>query len=259
MARVEGIGPILAVTGLKAEAKIAAGPGVTTLAGGGDAARLALLLQGYLASGATAVISFGIAGGLAPGLPAGTIVVADGIDDGETFWAADAHWRNRLLGALPGAVPGRLAGVDAAVAGAVGKAALHARSRAVAVDMESHIAARLAALHRLPFAALRVIADPAERSLPQAALVGMRPDGTTDVGAVLKALARKPADLPALVHTALDARAAFMSLKASRNQLSPLFGFPDGQAKVQEPEFDPTMAPAEAGALAFADGTAETA
>ena len=40
--------------------------------------------------------------------------------------------------------------------------------------MESHIVAQLAARMRLPFAVLRVIADPAERAIPPAALVGMR-------------------------------------------------------------------------------------
>ncbi len=36
--------------------------------------------------------------------------------------------------------------------------------------------------HGLPFAVLRVVADPQERDLPPAALAGMRADGTTDVG-----------------------------------------------------------------------------
>ncbi len=41
-----------------------------------------------------------------------------------------------------------------------------ARPARSAVDMESHVAARVAARHGLPFAALRVISDPASRSLP---------------------------------------------------------------------------------------------
>ncbi len=51
--------PVLAVTGLMAEARIASGTGVATLSGGGDPARLALLLQAALVKGARAVISFG--------------------------------------------------------------------------------------------------------------------------------------------------------------------------------------------------------
>lgn len=228
--------PVLAVTGLRAEAKIAAGEGVKTVAGGGDAARLASLLQEGLAAGGRAVISFGIAGGLAPSLRAGTIVVADAVDDGQTRWTTNAIWRARLLEALPTAVRGGLAGVDGAIVGPLGKAALHRRSGALAVDMESHVAARLAALHRVPFAALRVVADSAERSLPEAAIVGMRPDGTIDVCAVIRALTRRPKDLPTLIQTALDARVAFAALSASRNRLSARLGFRDQSS-------DPVRAP----------------
>ncbi len=101
--------------------------------------------------------------------------------------------------------------------------------------MESHVAARLAALHGLPFAALRVVADPAERSLPPAALVGMRPDGTTDIGAVLRSLGRAPRQLPGLIRTGLDARAAFSALKSSRLELASLFDIGGG---LREDSFD---------------------
>lgn len=218
-------GCILAVTGLAAEARIAAAPGVMTVSGGGDAARLALLLQASLAAGARAVISFGIAGGLAPGLKAGTVVVAEMIDDGETLWRTHAGWRARLLAALPQARLGKILGCDKAIEGAEGKDAAHWRTGAHLVDMESHVAARLATQYDVPFAALRIVSDPAERSLPRAALVGMRPDGTADVGAVLRALAAKPAELPALIRTAFDARAAFASLASARKQLDDLLGF----------------------------------
>ena len=215
--------PILAVTGLRAEARIAAGYGVITVAGGGDPARLALLLQAALARGARAVISFGIAGGLAPGVAPGTVLIARAVHHGGERTETASAWVVRLAAALPYAEIAEIAGVDRAVAGAQDKAALHRRTGATAVDMESHIAARLAALHGVPFAALRVVADPAERTLPAAALVGMRPDGTTDIGAVLRSLARSPQQLPGLIRTGLDAKAAFAALKDSRRDLAALF------------------------------------
>ena len=214
--------PVLAVTGLLAEARIAGGAGVVTVAGGGDAARLALLLQAALARGARAVISFGIAGGLEAGLVPGTVLLARGIHEGDARRPTSEAWLARISEALPEARLADLVGVDAPVVGARDKAALHRRTGAAAVDMESHVAARLAALHGLPFAALRVVADPAERSLPPAALVGMRPDGTTDIGAVLRSLGREPRQLVGLVRTGLDARAAFAALKASRRALGRL-------------------------------------
>ncbi|HEX4767841.1 MAG TPA: phosphorylase [Lichenihabitans sp.] len=217
--------PLLAVTGLSAEARIAAGTGVVTLAGGGNAARLSLRLQAALDRGAAAVISFGIAGGLTPGLAPGTTIIGRIVDDGAARVSTDPSWRRRLSTALPHAIVGDLVGVDAPVCGIAGKSEWHRRTGAAAIDMESHVAARLAARYDVPFAALRIVADPADRTVPQAATVGMRADGSTDVGAVLKALARQPAELPGLVRTALDARAAFASLMRSRRLLCALFGF----------------------------------
>ena len=219
--------PVIAVTGLSAEARIAAGAGVTTLAGGGDAARLATLLQSHLEQGAGGVISFGIAGGLAAGHPPGTVVLARAVLTEADRWQADPDWHRALAADLPEAVAADLLGVDAAVAGASAKMRLRSRSGAVAVDMESHVAARIAARFGVPFAALRVISDPAERSLPQAALVGMRPDGGTDVAAVLRALARRPADLPGLIRTAFDAQAAFRALKHARAAIGERLGLVD--------------------------------
>ena len=219
--------PVIAVTGLSAEARIVAGPGITTLAGGGEAARLAALLEAHLERGAHGVISFGIAGGLAAGLPPGTVVLARAVLTEDERWPADPDWHRALSAVLPQAMAGDLLGVDAAVADAPAKARLQARSAAVAVDMESHVAARVAARHGVPFVALRVISDPAERSLPQAALVGMRPDGGTDVGAVLRALARRPAEMPGLIRTAFDAQAAFRALKDARAAIGDGLGLND--------------------------------
>jgi nucleoside phosphorylase len=58
-----------------------------------------------------------------------------------------------------------------------GKRALRAETGALAVDMESHVAARVAARRGLPFAVVRVISDSADEALPPAAQIGMKPDG----------------------------------------------------------------------------------
>ena len=209
------------MTGLAAEARIAAGSGVTAVSGGGDRGRLAGLIEAAIADGAEGVISIGIAGGLAPGLPAGATLVGRTIRtaSGDCF-EADRIWAQRLSVRLHGAPIVDLAGTDTPVIDPAAKRALHVETGAVAADMESHVAARLAARHGLPFAALRVVADTAERRLPQAALVGMRPDGGVAIGAVLGSLLRDPRQVPALAMTALDARAAFASLLGSRKMLA---------------------------------------
>ena len=94
--------------------------------------------------------------------------------------------------------------------------------------MESHVAARAAARHGLPFTALRVVTDPAGRALPHAASVGMRADGHVDLPAILASLARDPRQLPGLIRTGLDARSAFAALLRCRQLLGPGFGSDSG-------------------------------
>jgi hypothetical protein len=114
---------------------------------------------------------------------------------------------------LPGVQVGTIVGSDTIIATAAQKQVLHAETGALAVDMESHIAARVAARHNLPFAIVRVISDSANEALPPAALVGMRPDGSMALGAVLASLARNPAQLPALIRTGIHAGRAFSELR----------------------------------------------
>ena len=229
---------VLAVSGLASETRIARGAGVAVLAGGGDPTRLAALIEDDIRDGVSALISFGIAGGLEPGLTPGTILIARGVYDGSTHLTADPAWVDGLARALPRARIAEIAGVDAPVCDVRSKAELHAHTGAQAVDMESHIVARLATRHRLPFAVLRVVSDPAERALPPAALAGMRPDGTTDIGAVLLSLGREPRQLPGLIRTALDFRAALQGLDASRRSLSRHLAF-DG--RTEGPGADATL------------------
>jgi len=212
---------ILAATGLQRERRILAGPDILVLAGGGDQARLEAEME-RLAGKARGIISIGIAGALAPGLRPGDWVVAEAVLDGDTRHPADVAWSRRLLAALPGAVAGLQLGMDGMVALAAEKATLHARSGALAVDMESHIAARVARRHALPFAAARVISDAAQRSLPPAARVGMRPDGAMDAPAVLRSILADPFQLPALLRTGLEAERAFRALLRGYRLLGPL-------------------------------------
>ncbi|MFI5018544.1 MAG: phosphorylase [Dongiales bacterium] len=212
-------GFILAVSGLAREAGIARGPGVRALAAGGP--RLPQLIEAAIADGAAGILSFGIAGGLDPKLPPGTAILAGAAIAGGERWTADAAWRERLAARLPKARIGDLAGVDLPVMTQADKQVLAAATGALAVDMESHIAARLAAAHGLAFAALRVICDPAARAIPPAAIAGMQEDGGTDLGAILVALLRGPGQLPAMIRLAGDARTAFGVLARCRRSLDP--------------------------------------
>ena len=217
---------VLAVTGLWREARLLAGPGVDIVVGGGDRRRLETMLEEGAAN-ASGIVSIGIAGALAPDLRPGQWVVAKAVLDRSQILPADPAWTGRLVARLPGTVEGMFLGVDAMVAEKTEKAALHAATKAIVVDMESHIAARVAVHRRLPFAAARVICDPAHRTLPQAARVGMRPDGRMDVPAVLRSLIAEPGQIPDLMRTAWEAERAFRSLLRGHRVLGAGLAGPD--------------------------------
>ena len=205
---------LIAVTGLKREAALVSDPGVVAEAGGGDANALQERLNALAdRQPVWALVSVGLGGALCPSLKVGGWVVADRVVHNARTWTVSDRLAGKLRRALPSAAIGPIAGSDIMVVDAAAKAALHARTGALAVDMESHVAAAFAAERGLPFAALRVISDGADRALPKAAQAGMKADGGMDILAVLRELARDPRQLPALIRTGREAEVAFRQLR----------------------------------------------
>lgn len=197
---------LIVACGLKREAKIISRLGRDTfvVTGGGQSARLEAELDEEAEMFPGIILSAGVAGALDPALRTGDIVI-----HGEA--AVVSHLRR----ALPYAMLGAVIGSDAIVVDPGAKAELAKRTGAVAVDMESHVAARLAKRRDLPFGIVRVISDTAQRGLPPAAMVGMRADGGIALGAILGSLARRPGQLPDLIRTGQDANHAFRGLSAA--------------------------------------------
>jgi hypothetical protein len=152
-------------------------------------------------------------------------VIGDHGIDGAARISTQEDWARTLLRALPGAVSGDVAGADEIAADAGAKSALAQKTGAAAVDMESHIAARVAARWNKPFAIARAISDGAGRSLPPAALIAMRSGGAIDVKAVLRSLLANPGQAPALARTAFEAEAGFRALLRGREILGAGLGF----------------------------------
>jgi len=223
--------PILIVTGMAAEARLAAGPGVTTVMTGGDPARLRSLLRARVRPDCRAVISIGIAGALDPSLVPGDVIVATGVAAPERRYAASSIVAHRLAARLCGhpkrVVMADVAGVDHAVVAPHAKRALRKATGAHAVDMESHVAAAFAAHHGLPFAAVRVICDPAHHGLPGLVATALHPDGKVNYGAVFRSLLQRPAQLFALPRLARDAAEGFRGLRQCRELLGHGFGLHD--------------------------------
>jgi adenosylhomocysteine nucleosidase len=217
---------VIAFVGMAFEARIAAGPGVQVVCRSAER-ELTTAVQSAVRQGYRGMISFGVAGGLTSDLRAGDWVVASSVLESQNIRETDAAWSGKLLGMIAGAVHAPIVGVDDPVAEPAKKRELHRTTGAAAVDMESHVVARLAAAHQLAFAAVRVIVDPVDRELPAAALLGMRPDGRADVAGVLRDVMARPSQLSPLARIAVDAFAARAAMLRVRRSLGPHFGLVD--------------------------------
>jgi len=214
---------LIVITGMRAEARIASAPGVRVFACGGNVGLRAAAIRHAVSSGAPAIVSFGIAGGLLPHMAPGHWIVATGVSANGQRIEADAGWAARLAERLPAAELGDIVSVPEPVRRTHQKRHLQASTGACGVDMESFQAAALARELGVPFAAVRVVADPVERELPPAVHSGLQTDGSVAMTAVLDSLARQPSQMLSLARVSLDAFVAFRALLAGREKLGPRF------------------------------------
>jgi len=169
------------------------GPGAATLA------RLEPELQAFRAD---AVLVTGLAGGCAPTIASGEVVVgsAVGPTSGGEWMTPDPRLLTRAMRALEGAsLPyrtGRLLTVRDVVETPSAKADCWRTHAAVAVDMEGAHVLAWAARVGLPALAVRVVADGPADTLPSALARAVGPRGEVRVSTVLGWMGR-PALLPA--------------------------------------------------------------
>ena len=218
---------VLAVTGLAREARIARRTKAIPVISGGDGERLAARLEEAIAQyKPRGIVSFGIAGALAPLLKIGDTIVASHVVHGDERYVTDPTWTAELRRKLPFAKSAIVAGHDQIVSHVDGKRRLFALTGAHAVDMESHIAARLANRHGIPFVAIRTISDGAARGLPPAALVPLKPTGRIRVVRVLRSVANEPSQIRDLLTTGREAGRALRALLRCRDALGLFLGCP---------------------------------
>ena len=218
---------VLAVVGLAREARIAARAKLTPVISAGKAELLEQRLTAAIAKATPkGIVSFGIAGALAPLLKIGDVVIATHVVSGDEHYATDPARSALLRERLPRAQSVVLAGHDQVVSHVDGKRRLFAITGAHAVDMESHIAARFAARHNIPFVALRTISDISTKGLPPAALEPLKDNGKPRLSRVLASVAADPSQIPDLMVTGREAGKAFRALLRSRNALGLLLGCP---------------------------------
>jgi adenosylhomocysteine nucleosidase len=203
------------VVGLAAEARIARALGDTEI-GGGRPEGAEAAAERAVARGATALLSFGLAGGLDPALAAGAIMVPECVLEAGRAYPTDAA----VSAWLGGSNTHLLLSGDEVVADTAGKRRLFETTGAPAIDLESGAVARVALRHRLPFAVLRAICDPATRSLPPAALVALDAGGAIGMLRVLASVMRQPRQIVGLLALARDAAAAQRALRGRVGRIS---------------------------------------
>lgn len=196
------------VTGLAVEARLLRNSGFLVTVGGGmpdGAYRAADTLAGQ---GALALISFGLAGGLRPDLQPGAVLVPPAVAEGPRTYCCD----DGLVEFLGGSTGHPIMAGNKIASTARDKAALFRRGRADAIDLESGAVARVALARGLPFAVLRAVADPAERDLPPAALIALKPGGGINLPRILLSVLARPAQIPGLLAVGKDAGRARAAL-----------------------------------------------
>lgn len=176
-----------------------------------------------IAAGATALLSFGLAGGLNPAVSAGAVVIPAEIR-GDKKFPCDLAWTRRLASLLK-ETPSLLAHAPAVLATPDAKAAMFAATGAPAADMESYGIAETAAMHGLPFAAVRVVADTAADTIPSTALTSVDNAGRLRVGKAAWGALTHPWQIPGLVRLGGRTATAMKKLEAlARLGADGLFG-----------------------------------
>lgn len=165
-----------------------------------------------LEAGATALVSFGVAGGLDPALEAGALVLPEEVirADGARHATAPG-WRERVATAVAARHPachGALLTCREPLCSPAEKASAFRETGAVAVDMEGFAIAEIAARRGAPFLAVRSVLDAAADTLPPTLLGAIDARGTASPGRMFGALVRAPREWPDVLRLARRCRAA---------------------------------------------------
>ena len=223
-------------TGMVVEQQIArkyAAPGTLVLTGEYTASAL----EQAVPLDCRAILSLGVCGGLAPQAQIGQAFIYDrvatpipyvtaAVTGGPTpiYRSCDVEWRKRLFAAT------RYYERSCWSSGQFNtandepeRADLFARTGCWVIDDESYAVAQFASRRNIAFIGLRTVSDGAEDNLPPAVINALNPNGTDNLYQVILSVLEDPAQLPALLQTATEAKRAFDELETACMQVGPNF------------------------------------
>ena len=210
------LGPSMWRGGTPPLSELALGNGYLLALSGIGRAAAAAAAQSLVDAGVSALMTFGLAGGLDPALKSGSVVIPCELLSTEgTRYAACRAWRERVAAAVSpvcAVTEGNLLTSTHAIDTPADKAAAFRNSGAAAVDMESAAVAEIAAKHNLPVIAVRVIVDTAADMLPHAVVAASRA-GRVQYARLIGALILAPREFGALIRLAQRYRIAMRSLR----------------------------------------------
>lgn len=170
-------------------------------------------------AGATALLSWGCAGGLNLDLPPGAVVMPTAVVDRTgRHWVTDKPWRAACSAVVPASLwvasATTLAEAEQVLASCADKRRLAVATGADVVDMESAAVAQVAADYSLPFLTLRAVVDAADFALPGCLYGALDAFGAPRVLALASRVMQQPGDMLRLVRLARHYRTALASLRA---------------------------------------------
>jgi adenosylhomocysteine nucleosidase len=178
--------------------------------------RAALASQILLGKGATALLSWGSAGGLSRELSPGSLILPKAvIASDQSLYHVETSWHQRLCNRLKGHVDFHtepLVESTTVVCTPAEKAVLFHRTGAIGVDMESAAVAKVAREAQVPFMVVRAVADSTDTTVPQSSLNAVDEFGRLSCLKLIQGLANHPGELFALVRIARNYHAAQRTL-----------------------------------------------
>ena len=218
------------MTGLASEASCFPAP-ITRLHGVGLAAAR-INSQTLVNQNHDLLISAGLAGGLAPDLPCGCLVIGQSVLSAENVpIPCDPEIVNilkiRMATILDDTIPirqGMIVSTPNIIADPEEKSRLHGETAAVAVDMESQAVGEIARKTGTPLAILRVIVDTANQTIPASAQAALNttPSVKTSIRIMplLGRLIRNPGEITELIQLAVQTRQALKTLHRCGSMLA---------------------------------------